>query len=448
MTESSPELIRSLDALSRQALQLQISGEVGRQVTSILDLDELLPQVVSLVQSRFGYQVVSVWLLSEQGDCVSLRAVASLVDAEFTRVGACLPLDQSGLIVSVCKTRAYRLANDVRLAPDYLDALSETRAELALPLQVGQDIIGVMDIQCTQTNTFNEGDVTALQIVADQVATAIRNARLYQDAQREKRYLGSLVQNSPVAIVATDLNGNVVSWNPAAEELFGYTQAEAIGRNLDPLITKTEDLRAEAIIFTQQTTGGTPVHSITLRYRKDGSAVDVEVSGVPMLVESKRVGAFVLYHDISLANNYIARHHWRRGMMFATLFFGVLDAASGVLTYVNAGHPSPIMVGPSGARDISARANPALGLVPQLEFIQQQVRFEPGDIPLAYTDGATEALNAERESFSKEQLLATLQPAAPTAAALLERVESSVRAHAAGEAASDDTTMLAVRRAF
>lgn len=299
MTESSPELIRSLDALSRQALQLQISGEVGRQVTSILDLDELLPQVVHLVQSRFGYQVVSVWLLSEQGDCVSLRAVASLVDAEFTRVGACLPLDQSGLIVSVCKTRAYRLANDVRLAPDYLDVLPNTRAELALPLQVGQDIIGVMDIQCTQTNTFNVGDVTALQIVADQVATAIRNARLYQDAQREKRYLESLVQNSPVAIVATDLNGNVVSWNPAAEELFGYTQAEAIGRNLDALITKTEDLRAEAIIFTQQTTGGTPVHSITQRYRKDGSAVDVEVSGVPMLVESKRVGAFVLYHDIT-----------------------------------------------------------------------------------------------------------------------------------------------------
>ena len=155
-----------------------------------------------------------------------------------------------------------------------------------------------------------------------------------------------------------------------------------------------------------------------------------------------------VFDVISLANNYIARHHWRRGMMFATLFFGVLDAASGVLTYVNAGHPSPIMVGPSGARDISARANPALGLVPQLEFIQQQVRFEPGDILLAYTDGVTEALNAERESFSKEQLLATLQPAAPTAAALLERIESSVRAHAAGEAASDDTTMLAVRRAF
>lgn len=155
-----------------------------------------------------------------------------------------------------------------------------------------------------------------------------------------------------------------------------------------------------------------------------------------------------VFDVISLANNYIARLHWRRGMMFATLFFGVLDAASGVLTYVNAGHPSPIMVGPSGARDISARANPALGLVPQLEFIQQQVRFEPGDILLAYTDGVTEALNAEREPFSKEQLLATLQPAAPTAAALLERVESSVRAHVAGEAASDDTTMLAVRRAF
>ncbi len=299
MINISPELIRDLDALSRQALQLQISSEVGRQVTSILDLDELLTQVVHLVQSRFGYQVVSVWLLSDQGDCVTLRAGASVIDAEFTRCGACLPLDTPSLIVSVCKTRTFRLANDVRLAPDYLDVLPETRAELALPLQVGQDIIGALDIQCTQVNPFNQGDIIALQIVADQVATAIRNARLYQDAQRERRYLESLVQNSPVAIVTSDINGIITAWNPAAEELFGYTQAEAIGHNLDDLITRTEDSRAEAIIYTQQTTGGTPVHSITRRYRKDGSAVDVEVSGAPVLVEGRRVGAFVLYHDIT-----------------------------------------------------------------------------------------------------------------------------------------------------
>jgi serine phosphatase RsbU (regulator of sigma subunit) len=154
-----------------------------------------------------------------------------------------------------------------------------------------------------------------------------------------------------------------------------------------------------------------------------------------------------VFDVISLANNYIAQHHQRQGMMFATLFFGALDTASGALTYINAGHPSPIIVGPSGAREISPRANPALGLFPKLEFVQQQARLEPGETLLAYTDGVTEAINAQRESFSKERLLATLQPAAPSAAVLLERVESSVRAHAAGEAASDDITMLAVRRA-
>ncbi len=155
-----------------------------------------------------------------------------------------------------------------------------------------------------------------------------------------------------------------------------------------------------------------------------------------------------VFDVISLVNNYIVRHHQHREIMFATLFFGVLDAASGALSYVNAGHPSPIMVGPTGAQDISAPTNPALGLFPNLEFIQRQVCLEPGHILLAYTDGVTEAFDAEQEPFSKERLLATLRPAAPTAAALLERVRGSVRAHAASETASDDITMLAVRRAF
>jgi serine phosphatase RsbU (regulator of sigma subunit) len=153
-----------------------------------------------------------------------------------------------------------------------------------------------------------------------------------------------------------------------------------------------------------------------------------------------------VFNVISLANNYIAQHHHGHGMMFASLFFGVLDTASGALTYINAGHPSPIMLDPTGGREISTRVNPALGLFPQFEFVRQETRFEPGNILLAYTDGVTEAFNAKRDYFSKERLLATLQPPAPTVAAVLERVESSVRAHAAGEAASDDITMLAVRR--
>lgn len=154
-----------------------------------------------------------------------------------------------------------------------------------------------------------------------------------------------------------------------------------------------------------------------------------------------------VFDVVSLANNYIARHHGRRGMMFATLFFGVLDTTSGALSYVNAGHPSPVVTGPSGVRDLSSRSNPALGLFPDLEFVRHEARIEPGEILLAYTDGVTEAYSAEREAFSKSRLLAALQPIPPTAAALLEGVEERLRAHVAGEEPSDDITMLAVRRA-
>jgi sigma-B regulation protein RsbU (phosphoserine phosphatase) len=153
-----------------------------------------------------------------------------------------------------------------------------------------------------------------------------------------------------------------------------------------------------------------------------------------------------VFETITHTNNYVARHQRRQEMMFATLFFGVLDTSTGVLTYVNAGHPVPIKVGASGAEEISAPANPALGLFPKYDFVRQQVRLEPGDAIVAYTDGVTEALNADQVPFSKQQLLAVLQQGAPLATDLLKRVGDSVCAYIADQPLSDDTTMLAVVR--
>jgi serine phosphatase RsbU (regulator of sigma subunit) len=150
---------------------------------------------------------------------------------------------------------------------------------------------------------------------------------------------------------------------------------------------------------------------------------------------------------IPLTNDYITLHHQRRKRMFATLFFGVLNTTTGTMTYINAGHHPPIIIGANGIQEFPMPTAPALGLFPDIEFTPQQAHFALGDILLTYTDGVIEAFNPNGELFSEKRLMDSLQQNTPTASALLKRVETSVQAHVAGSTPSDDITMLAVRRA-
>jgi len=111
-------------------------------------------------------------------------------------------------------------------------------------------------------------------------------------------YLNALIENSPLAIVVHDLEGRVQMCNPAFEKLFQYPRAEAVGAFVDELIA-TELLRSQAAEFTRQCCQGQSFHATTRRRRKDGTLVDVELHGVPLLVQGKLVGAYGLYQDVS-----------------------------------------------------------------------------------------------------------------------------------------------------
>ena len=115
----------------------------------------------------------------------------------------------------------------------------------------------------------------------------------------EKKYYEALIINSPAAIVVINRDSLIREWNPAAEQLFGFSRSEAVGRNIDDLITNAE-IRKEASSYSATTKRGESVHATTWRLRKDGSLVEVEVLGVPIYSDSHEITDFMaIYHDVT-----------------------------------------------------------------------------------------------------------------------------------------------------
>jgi sigma-B regulation protein RsbU (phosphoserine phosphatase) len=151
-----------------------------------------------------------------------------------------------------------------------------------------------------------------------------------------------------------------------------------------------------------------------------------------------------LLHAVVLTNDYIARTH-SRANMFATLFFGILEPATGALTYVNGGHEAPVLRTPSGEVRRLPPSGPAVGMLPGVAFEVRRERLEPGDLLLLFTDGVTEARDPEGVQYTEERLIALLDLPV-SSGALLDVIEKSLLAHNAGIDPSDDMTIMAVRR--
>jgi PAS domain S-box-containing protein len=119
------------------------------------------------------------------------------------------------------------------------------------------------------------------------------------EVSREKQHYQALVALSPTAIVTMDLDERVTSWNPAAEQLFGWSQAEAVGRNIDQLVLGSAVLHEEGEAVTRQAIEEGLAKRTTRRTRKDGRLVDVEVLLVPLVVDGERTGYLLVYHDVT-----------------------------------------------------------------------------------------------------------------------------------------------------
>ena len=188
---------KSEEAIRRRNEYLAASAEISRLVTSTLDLNSIFARTVNLITERFNFYHAGIFIVEETGFNAVLREATGRAGAEMKERKHTLQLNEKSIVGKVTLDGQAVVANDVTINPLHKvnPLLPETRAEAALPLRIGNRVIGAIDIQSKTVNAFTEDDIAVLQSLADQVAVAIDNARsfeLSQEAVMEMREIDRL----------------------------------------------------------------------------------------------------------------------------------------------------------------------------------------------------------------------------------------------------------------
>ena len=172
-------------SLGRYTLQLQTVAEIARAASSIIDLDEMLNTSVDLIRERFDLYYTGIFLVDEPGEWAILRAATGEPGRDMLRRGHTLKVGGQSMIGRCADLGQPRIALDVGKEATRFDnpLLPETHSELALPLVARDRVIGAMTIQSSRVAAFNDDDITTFQILADQLANAIENTRLFSESQ-------------------------------------------------------------------------------------------------------------------------------------------------------------------------------------------------------------------------------------------------------------------------
>jgi len=295
----SEQQYRTLFADSqRQAQELALLHKVRAALASELDLSVLFRTVIEAIADTFGYTLVSLYMLQE--DTLVLQHQIGY-DQLIERI----PITR-GIIGRVTRTGEPVLLKDIHTNATFLEAIEEIVSEVCVPLFDQGRVVGVLNVESSKGMTLDEADLQVMTALSEHVNVAIGRARLYAEVQESKdlynerrMYLEAVLGAAPDAIVTLDAHHRIVEWSPGAERLFGYSRPEAIGQNLDHLITNPDTLE-EAVGLTQIVMSGKDVPPAEIvRYRKDGSPVNVIAAGSPILAGDELIGIVAVYADIT-----------------------------------------------------------------------------------------------------------------------------------------------------
>lgn len=186
VNERTFELTAANERNERRARQFESISLVARSISSTRDLDSLLNQVTAVINREFGFYHIGIFLLDTAREYAVLSASNDAGGRKMLERGHRLKVGETGIVGYVTSTGKARVALDTGTDVVYFSNpdLPDTRSEIALPLHVGNEIIGALDVQSTEPNAFNEEDVNILSTLADEVSIAIQNARQFEETRK------------------------------------------------------------------------------------------------------------------------------------------------------------------------------------------------------------------------------------------------------------------------
>jgi len=279
----------------QRVAELATVNSVGQALASQLDLGPLIELVGEQVRETFDADIAYVALRDEGAGRIDFAYHYETGDRT---APAALEFGE-GLTSRILESREPLLLNRKEQRDWHTMVGTPSLSYLGVPILVGEKAIGVISVQSVEEEgRFGEGDVRLLATIAANVGVGIQNARLFAEVERQRQYLESLVAISPAAVVVMDVDERVSDWNPAAAELFGYSEKEAVGRSIDELVFGDAD-RGEGREVTEEAMRVGRAQRITTRRRKDGTPIDVELKLVQLTADGAHVGFLGIYHDVT-----------------------------------------------------------------------------------------------------------------------------------------------------
>lgn len=329
------------------------------------------------------------------------------------------------------------------------------RSALAVPIIRGEQLLGLLTLLHGEPGYFNSEHAHLMEVTADQIALTLENAQLYTQLDKTKKALENELEKGRQ--IQHDFLPERILQLPDWEIAACFHPARQVAGDFYDVFDLPHGMVGLAIADVCDKGVGAALFMALFRslIRLFSGQIFLEQADyrppefVTCLAANPKQDTNLAYTEplkaVPLTNNYIAHTHSQMSM-FATMFFGVLDPATGWLSYINGGHEPPIIVGPSGIKGRLKPTGPAVGMMPDMKFKVQQVQLEPGDILIGYTDGVTEAHCPAGTFFGEQKLLSLVEEATPSAQVLLDQIVKHVCAHIADTDQFDDITILAVRR--
>ena len=408
--------------MSKQARTLLLLNEIARELTSILNLDELFKHIGELLSRLIDYQMFSILLLDASGEKLQHRFSQRF--KENIQLKHDIPLEL-GIVGYAARHRQAVLVRDVKKEPRYIETNPETRSELVVPLIYKEKVIGVMDLEHTRRGFFTEDHQRTITTLAAQVAIAIENARLYEEIARQEKRLErdlAMARELQFRLLPQSLP-KLANLEIAAR----FTPARAIGGDLYDFVSYSQSRTAIVI-------------------------GDVSGKGAPAAIFAALVSGILRSHapieprpaEMLSAVNYSLVER-KIEAQFVSIIYAVWDDVRRTLQVANSGLPRPVYCHDGKVEIIEATGMP-LGLFEDPEYDELSFKANPGDLFVFFSDGILDATNIKGELFGRtraEKII--LECSTNSAESVVNSLFKAASEHALGVETFDDQTVVAIK---